>query len=82
MPFDARSNNHCICALVHAGEQGKMLTMDLTSQPWRSGLWWGHLKEDKDEKEIFGNFGLMVSFSSQKRCDNEVIVQGTVQEAP
>lgn len=42
----------------------------------------GQLEEDEDEKGRSGNFGSMVSFSSQERCDNEVVVQGTVQKAP
>ena len=41
----------------------------------------GQLEEDEDETGRSGNFGSMVSFSSQKRCDNEVVVQGTVQKA-
>lgn len=41
----------------------------------------GQLEEDEDEKGRSGNFGLMVSFSSQERCDSEVVVQGTVQKA-
>lgn len=52
-----------------------MLTMCLTSQPLELRPVVGQLEEDKDETGRSGNCS-MVSFSSRKRCDNEVAVQG------
>lgn len=50
--------------------------MDQTLQPWRSGLQWGQLKEDKDEKGRCANLSLVIFFSTQETCENTVIVQG------
>lgn len=82
MPFGARSNNCGICALLKCrGTRGEDADHGFDFSAWELRAAVGQLEEDEDEKGRSGNFGWMVSFSSQKRCDNAVVVQGTVQKA-